>query len=111
MEDVYENSEDLISEKGYSLLNETDKSQLKFCQGSLKIITKEEISRKLVIVEARIKCAYYTKSECAKELLEILVEIKEFNLALHLGHQHKNLGISYPMAYLLKSLSDEDKDF
>lgn len=69
MEDIYETSEDLISERGYSLLNETDKSQLRFCQGSLKIITKEEISRLLIIVEARIKCAYYIKSECPEELL------------------------------------------
>lgn len=41
----------------------------------------------------------------------MLVEIKEFNLALHLANQHKKLGISYPLAYLLLFLSEEDKDF
>lgn len=64
----------------------------------------------MYLVETRIKCAQFSKSQDAKELMKILVEIKEFGLAINLAHEHK-LGIAYPMAYLIKTLYEEDDEF
>jgi hypothetical protein len=82
MEAPYGSSDELIREKGYSLLKEMNKNLLRFNQGELKLVSMKTISKQLCLVEARIACKDFTDSSDPDVLMKILTEIKQFDLAL-----------------------------
>ena len=54
----------------------------------MKQITLAHITQQLVVTQARIKCADIINDNDADTLMKVLVELKEYEMAIHVAREY-----------------------
>lgn len=82
------NSEKYIQNEGFNVLKFFDVEKmrgLKFNKGLAKLVTIEDILKEIHLTEGRLKISSLFNSRDEDHIMRILVEIKEFELAIVLA--------------------------
>eukprot|EP00347_Sterkiella_histriomuscorum_P017272 403350023 len=104
-------SDELIYNEGYGVLNYLDQyyTSLKLNKGNVKQITINHISQELYLTLGRIKVAQFFNERDADQIMRILVELKEYQLAINISLAF-NLEVAYPLTYFIQEVRKLNKE-
>ena len=106
----YDDQEEAIQVLGRPyLITNFKPEQLKFKSGTVKLITMEDVRKRLVFTHARLAAASFIISNDPLLVVKILAELEHYELSIDLALAY-GVGVGYSIAVLMKHFNPDNFD-
>lgn len=84
----------------------------KLLKGEVHTVTAQEIKKQLLFAQGRMVCSEYFIENDVDQVVKILAELEEYELAIDLALESKDpaVNVAYPLAVMMSSAKKEDNE-